>query len=179
MVKLIAQTPCAGLLPKTVGGVAMAEPKYEAIQSVAPLKGHHGAVARRLQKALGVELPEPNRRSGKGPFVLWVGPGQYLVLGRQVAGLEAIAAVTDQSDAWAIVELSGPTITDVLSRLVPIDLRGAKFELGHTARTLIGHMPCSITRTGTLSIEVMVMRSMAGTLVHEISEAARLYAARG
>jgi len=65
-----------------------------------------------------------------------------------------------------------------LARLTPIDLRKTTFKRGHTARTLIGHMTGSITCVGADAFEVMVMRSMAHTLVHELSQAAENVTAR-
>ncbi|MCC5975705.1 MAG: sarcosine oxidase subunit gamma, partial [Rubellimicrobium sp.] len=47
-----------------------------------------------------------------------------------------------------------------------------------TARTLVGHMTASVTRVAGEAFEIMVMRSMAGTLLHDMTEAARLVAAR-
>ncbi len=67
----------------------------------------------------------------------------------------------------------------VLTRLVPLDLRISGFKINHTARSLLGHLPVSITRTGAQAFEVMVMRSMAASLVHDLQEAMAGLAARG
>lgn len=106
-----------------------------------------------------------------------MGPEQALVIG-VLPDLSGLAAVTEQADAWAVLHLTGPSVVDVLARLVPIDLRPATFKKGHTARTLVGHMTASITRVNGDTFEVMVMRSMADTLAHELSEAAKGVAAR-
>jgi sarcosine oxidase subunit gamma len=96
-----------------------------------------------------------------------------------VPDLNGQAAITDQTDAWAVVRISGAGVEDVLARLVPIDLCAKTFRKGHTARTLIGHMTGSVTRLGPNSFEIMVMRSMASTLVHELETAAKGFAERG
>ena len=88
------------------------------------------------------------------------------------------AQCVDHSDAWAIVRLDGADAAAVLSRLTPIDLRATSFKKGHTARTLIGHMTGGVTRLGAQSFEVMVMRSMAATLVHDLVQAAENMDAR-
>ena len=93
--------------------------------------------------------------------------------------LAGLAAVTDQADGVAAVKIEGDAAEAVLARLVPLDLRAASFKRGHTARSLVNHMTASITRLGPKSFEVMVMRSMAQTLVHELTEAAEGVAARG
>ncbi|MEL6839146.1 MAG: sarcosine oxidase subunit gamma, partial [Pseudomonadota bacterium] len=73
---------------------------------------------------------------------------------------------------------SGAGVEDVLARLVPVDLRLATFKTGHTARTMLGHMSVAISRVGAQSFEIMAMRSMAGTLVHELETAMRSVALR-
>lgn len=88
------------------------------------------------------------------------------------------AALSDQSDAWACVELTGPDVEDVLARLVPVDMRSASFKRGQSVRTLIQHMNGSITRIGADRFLVLVFRSMAATLVHDLKEAMESVAAQ-
>ena len=74
--------------------------------------------------------------------------------------------------------LDGPGAEAALARLVPIDLRASAFKQGQTARTMLWHMSCQITRTGTQGYELFVMRSMARTAAHDLHEAMRSAAAR-
>lgn len=174
MARLIAKTPAEGLLPVTHGAVTLDEALPEAITSVTPFSGQAQAVAR----ALGQPLPGPGETTtGPAGEMVWTGRGQAMLLG-PAPGPVAGAAVTDQSDAWAVLVLSGPGAADVLARLVPVDLREASFAVGATARTLVGHMPASLTRTGAEAWRIMVFRAMAHTAVHELSEAMRTVAAR-
>ncbi|MEY1554823.1 sarcosine oxidase subunit gamma [Yoonia sp. R2331] len=163
-------------MPQTIGNVTLTEVVIDAMWSVAPYKGKEKAVA----TALGTGFPKPNRTtSGAAIRALWGGPGMAFVICDALPDLTALAAVTDQSDAWAVVAVSGADSVDVLARLVPIDLRGKAFKTGHTARTMLGHMMVSVTRTGPDVFEIMAMRSMAGTLTHELTRAATLYTGRG
>lgn len=170
MVKLVAKTPCAGLLPITVGRLEMTEILVDQAFAVAPFRGQEKAVS----DALPVAFPKPNRVTGTDPRAIWMGPGQALIMGARVG--DVAGSVVDQSDGWAIVQVAGPDVEDVLARLVPVDLR--KMKAGHTARTLIAHMTGSVTKTGRQTYELMVMRSMAGTLVHDLERAARIFFAR-
>lgn len=181
MTNLIAVSPCAGLLPETIGAVTLSEVVPDAAYSVAPFRGQEKAVSAALKAAVGVGFPAVNRMLSKaGVRALWAGAGRALVIGAvPPANIAALAAVTDQSDGWAVVSLHGDAAEAVLARLVPLDLRAGVFKRGHTARTTINHMAGSVTRTGPDSFEVMVMRSMARTLVHELSEVAQGVAARG
>ncbi|MGJ8621429.1 MAG: sarcosine oxidase subunit gamma [Yoonia sp.] len=143
----------------------MSEVPIETLMSVAPFAGQHAAVATVLQDQTGAGLPAPNRRDGP---VTWFGHGVWMV--SDAVTLDG-AAITDQSDAWAVVKVQGETAEDVLARLVPIDLRAVAFGENDVAKTMLGHMSVTITRIGADAFEIMVMRSMAGTLVHDLSVA--------
>lgn len=173
MVKLIALTPCAGLLPITHGRVEVTEVLPERLISVAPYAGKSKPTSAKLKEQVGAGLSAVNRRAGA---VTWFGHGTWLVAG--AVALDGLAAVTDQSDAWAVVALSGAGAEDVLARLVPVDLRAQVFKTNHVAKTMLGHMSVTITRTGAHAFEIMVMRSMAQTLVHDLDVAMRGVAAR-
>ena len=173
MVKLIALTPCAGLLPMTHGGVEVTEVRPERLMSVAPYAGQSKATSAKLKEQVGEGLSAVMRRAGA---VTWFGHGTWLVAGD--VALDGVAAVTDQSDAWAVVAISGAGAEDVLARLVPVDLRAGVFKKNHVAKTMLGHMAVTITRTDTATFEIMVMRAMARTLVHDLDIAMRGVAAR-
>lgn len=178
MVKLIPTSPCAGLLPLTIGSVVIREVEAGAVTLVAPYRGQTKAVSQALKAALGLRFPAPNRMLGTGPRMVWCGMEQAVLIGAPCPDLP-MAARVDQSHAWAIVRIEGGDAAAVLARLTPIDLREGVFKRGHTARTLLGHMSVSITRIGATVYEVMAMGSMAGTLVHDLERAAKGVAARG
>lgn len=178
VVELLPLPPCAGLLPISIGGITVTEVEIGPLQSVAPFAGQEQAVSAALESQIGIGLSAPNRMVRNDTArVQWFGHRTWLVRG--AVSLDGLAAVTDQSDAWACVTITGARATDMLARLVPIDLRARVFPVDQTARTLLGHMPCAITRLATDTVEVMVMRSMAGTLVHELETAMQGIAARG
>lgn len=179
--KLIAQTPCDGLLPLTIGTVSVTEVDPGAIHAVSTFQGQTNALSEAMKSAHGMALPAPNRATGKsGARAIWFGPGQVMLIGPAPdPSLSAYAAVVDQSDAWAVVRLEGDGAEDVLARLVPVDLRPQNFKRGHTARTLLFHMTASITRVGEKSLQIMVFRSMSTSLVHDLQRAMEGVAARG
>lgn len=178
MVDLLPLTPCAGLLPITVGQVTLSETVLNTMVCVAPFAGQDKAVSTALKDQIGLGLAPVNRVVRKGDaYVQWSGHGSWLV--RCNVALDGLAAVTDQTDAWAVVQIAGAGVEDVLARLIPVDLRAAVFKKDHTARTMLGHMSVAVTRVRPDVFEVMVMRSMAGTLVHELTVAMENIAARG
>lgn len=179
MAKLHATTACAGLLPLTIGTVTVAEVDAGVLTIVSPY-GDPSGVEPIMAVAHGVAWPKPGRALTKGRLrLIWFGRNEVLLMGPEPdQKLHAVAAVVDQSDAWAVVHLEGAGSVDVLARLVPIDMRPHVFKNGHTARTQVGHMSASVTRLGDDAVMVLVFRSMAATLVHELKQAMAGVAAR-
>lgn len=173
MADLTAKSPCAGLLPVTIGSTTLSEVEPGHMTSVTAVKGGAGALSAALQAAHGVAMPAPNRTEGQGQAqAVWFGPDQAMLIGPAPdATLAAHASLVDQSDGWAVVDLTGAGAADVLARLTTIDLRDGVFAVGHTARTDLMHMMSSITRTGADSYRIMVFRAFARTLVHDLTTA--------
>ncbi len=172
MARLVAATPCAGLVPVTVGALTLEEVAPGPVTLVAPFRGRGEAADKVLQEALSLRLPAPNRAVAAGAArALWFGPGKALLCGVAVPeGLADEAALVAQSDGFAAVRLAGAGAVEVLARLVPVDLRPGPFPPGSTARTFLGHMTVSVTRweAGPAAFEILAMRSMAGSLVHDL-----------
>lgn len=181
MTDLTPKTAGAGLLPVSVGRFDLHEVDMGPLYLVTPFKGQTEATSARLEQNIGIGFPKPNERlSRQDVQCIWFGRDAALLAGASSPPeLAGIAAVTDQSDAWVAVSLSGVGAEDVLARLVPLDLRSASFGNTHTARSLVGHMSACISRTGPDSFLILVFRSMARTLVHELKEAMEALAARG
>ena len=141
------------LLPVAIGGVQLREGDAGPMTALMPFPGKAGAVSSALEAAHGVRWPEIGRMTGTPACcVLWFGREQALLIGvKPDAGLVENAAMVDQSDAWAVVEMSGAGAAHALARLTPIDLRDAVFGIGHTARTELGHMAASVTRTSSMT----------------------------
>jgi len=165
-------------LPVTAGGVTLAELPPALITSIAPFEAKQAAVARVL-KSLGLGWPRPGRMIARGDACcLWSGRGQAMLIGAGAAGLEGIAALSDQGDGWARMRIEGAHSEAVLARLVPVDLSPAAFGKADVARTALGHMMLLIARTGGQAFDLMVFRSMARTAVHELTVAMKAVAAR-
>jgi len=177
VVELIATSPASGLLPYAKGAANLREIVLDKVTSIAPFAGQSAAV----ETGLGLSLPKIQRSSVKsGQEVVWFSQGQYFAIGFDVPStLSEIAAMTDQSDAWCAIELTGAGSEAVLARLVPVDLRAGVFKRGHVMRSQLGHMPLHLTRTGGDTFRLMSFRSMAGTMVHELTRAMDLLHARG
>jgi heterotetrameric sarcosine oxidase gamma subunit len=175
--ELIAKPPLPHA-PVTIGQVTLGTLALPRITSVAPFQGQDKALAKVL-KPMGLSFPAPNRSVTKGDATLiWTGRGQAFLIGPDPAPLAGLAALTDQTDGWAALTLQGPHATDVLARLIPLDLRPAAYPTGQTARTALNHMNAVLWRTSPYSFTLMVFRSMAQTAWHEIESAMHGVAAR-
>ncbi len=180
MASLIETPALAGLaLPVVTAGAELAAADPGRVTSLAPFRGQAAAVDAALAP-LGLAFPAPGRSSAAGGArLLWAGRETAFLLGAAPpAGLAGRAALTDQTDAWAVLALSGPAHLAVLARLVPLDLRLPAFGPGATARTALVNCPALLARRDPATVEIWVMRSMAATAVHEIATAMRGVAAR-
>ena len=110
-------------------------------------------------------LPEVRRAIVTAPAEgVRLGIGQWLVEG---------PGEVDVSDGFAGLAVEGEDATEVLARLVPLDLAGG----GLPARTLLGHTPVVISaRAG--GFVLLVPRSYSASAVAEIAAAMRAVAAR-
>lgn len=178
MVKLIARTPLDGL-DISLGQARLREVSVGPIWSVAPFRGADAGAA--LNAAHGVGFPSPGQSMQNGDVrIIWSGGGQAFLMGAVPdASVARLAATTDQSDGWTVMELSGADAREVLVRLVPADIRPSEFGVGATMRTAVQHMAASITRVAEGAYLVLVFRSMAGTVRHELEFVMKSVAARG
>lgn len=173
MVELIARSPCDGLLPVTIGALTLSELRTGPLTSIAAFKGQDADLSKALISAHGMVAPEANRATGKdGARAIWFGQRMILLMGPTPdVALGQHAALTDQSDAWACVQLMGSGAREVLARLTPLDLRDGIFRTGHTARTELRHMMASLTRLEDDTWLILVFRGFAETLVHDLQTA--------
>lgn len=101
---------------------------------------------------LGLELPtDPNTwRSSGGYTVYWLGPDEWLIYcadGAQSAAVGHLrqalvnvhSAVTDVSDYYLVIRLSGEKAREVLSKVTPLDIHHSVFTSGMCAQTIMGH----------------------------------------
>jgi len=172
VVKLIAKSAADGLLPIEIGQVRVEE-IVAPMASLSAYAGKVDALSQSLKSTHGLALPEVGQTTNAGDVSCqWFGLNHVMLMGEEPdAALSEAAAVTDQSDAWCRVRITGAGARDVLARLVPVDLRDDAVPVGKAIRTDVQHMSGALARVGEDAWEVMVFRSMAGTLVHDLKTA--------
>lgn len=106
------------------------------------------------------------------------GPGQWFVVGDAALSaaeifartplLDGRASISDQGHGRIRIGISGRAVETVLAKGTAVDLDRASFIVGQSAMTLIGHISALITRTGTESFELLVLRGFAESLWDEL-----------
>lgn len=138
-----------------------------------------------IARVIGVALPdEPNRRAGSDPNVLWLAPDKRLITSDSRGGRElraelvtaladSFVAVTDMSDAYAVLEASGPRLRDILAMACALDFDLRAFPADRSARTLFANVPVLLYRHGGPdSMRLHVDRAVAHYLWAWLEEAA-------
>ena len=139
-------------------------------------RGQAAALAQLFQTHFGVSLPGSPRRVSAGDIaVLGLRPDTWLAT-REQGGNEfaltvrplvaSVASVTDQSDAYVVLRVTGTDTRDGLAKLIPIDLHPRAFAVGQVAETLAAHMGVLLWRLedaadGSSVFELAVPRSLS------------------
>lgn len=168
---LIAASPVTGDLPVTKGALTLSRIDPGRLTLIAPFKGQAGPTSAALENATGLALPDRGRLVQSGAAsIQWFGRGQYLLAGVAAPDLPQ-AAITDQTDGWVVLELTGPGAATVMARLVPVDLRLEAAPTGTALRTDLHGMMVAITRPSEDRLRIFGYRSMARSLCHAITDA--------
>jgi heterotetrameric sarcosine oxidase gamma subunit len=121
-----------------------------------------------LAAEFGIAIPAPQSFVRSGPVTLsCLSHSRYFASAdrdanlpvRLTKSLSGLAAITDQSDQWAIFTLTCPDSRDALARLVPIDVAPEKFQVGALALTRASHFDVRLWRIGKSTYELAVTRS--------------------
>ncbi|MEM9198396.1 MAG: sarcosine oxidase subunit gamma [Pseudomonadota bacterium] len=158
--------PFAGLdLPVSTGACTLSAATPDVALSIMPFRGQDAAVA----AALGAALPASGAMvASPAGRLLWAGLDSYTLLG-PAPDLPG-AAVVDISDSLAGLLIAGDGARAVLARLCPLDLHPQTFALNATARSELAHIAAQISRIEA-GFEILAARSMAESLLHEITAA--------
>lgn len=153
--------------------------------TVMACKGRRAALSARLSEKYGLQLPDGPWRVANGTAALMgLGPRTFLFQREAGSSLEPelalalgdTAAVTDQSDAYAVLRLGGPRVRELLEKCVAIDLHDKVFVPGSVASTSCAHIGVIVWRlddeAGLARFEMAAFRSFARSLWHFVEESA-------
>ena len=116
----------------------------------------------------------PRQSRYDGATVLGIGPGRWLFLGREINQLGQLAeraSLADHSDGYAVFEISGARVRDVLIKGVPVDLHPDVFK-DEVAVTAIAHIGAIVWQCAPDRFAIAIFRSFAGSFWHWLAASA-------
>ena len=168
---------------ETIGAVRISEVTGKSILSVSTPLGGEASLATALKSAHGADVPGAGQVTvGNGATFLGLARDQFFVLTddlgpwpekRVAEALGGSGYVTDQSDSWVILRVSGTDSREALARICPIDLHPAAFGKGSLARTSMEHLGAIIIAEGGDEFLLMSARSSAASFLHAVTTSAK------
>ncbi|CDX11476.1 Sarcosine oxidase gamma subunit [Mesorhizobium plurifarium] len=183
------------LVPGTFGattpepGVRVSERTGYGLLQIMARRGRWSETTAAARKLFGVEPPaRPAVTFGKDATLVWSGADQYMaLLARDHLPVDAArsafggaASVSDQSDGRCLIQLSGPSVRDVLAKVSSLDLHPEAFPIGAAAATSIDHTSVNLWREsdaadGSAVFYILVFASFAESICHLILTVAAEY----
>ncbi|HEY5102545.1 MAG TPA: sarcosine oxidase subunit gamma family protein [Steroidobacteraceae bacterium] len=168
-------------------GVVVFDRDALAIATLLTRKNQAPALAQRVRARFGLELPNGPRRVARDDIaLLQTAPEAWLVT-REEGGdgfaafvsdaLGDVAAVADQSSAYAILRVTGPAVRATLAKILPIDLHEHVLGINKVASTMASHVAATLWRLedaadGSSVFEIAVFRSFAASFWHSLDSSA-------
>ncbi len=179
----LVAAPILGGADIAIGENRILERDDLALVSVATPMGGKAALAKALKKAWSLEMPTPREATQAGDIrALNTAQDQMMLIfphatpdaNAQVqSSLKGAGYTTDQTDAWVVLEVSGPDTLTALERLCPLDLDSSVFAVGAAGRTVMEHMGALIHRVDTERFLLMSASSSAGSFLHAVETSYR------
>jgi sarcosine oxidase subunit gamma len=147
-------------------------------------RGDPAALDDALGTWIGIAPPRtPRVAAASGFSLVWAGRGRWLLIGKSpekiaaaTSRLAGLVAVSDQSDGYVGLRLSGPRLRDVFMKGCFIDLHPRAFGPGDTALTTIAHIGVHFWELdATPTYDLVLFRSMAGSFWSWLSTSAAEY----
>ena len=108
-----------------------------------------------------------------------VSPGQWFLVGDTdyshsdlavlFSKLGPKAEAVDQSHGRVRIHLQGPDVERMLAKGTAADVTIDAFPIGHATTTLFGHIGVHLSRTGTETFEILVLRGFAESLWDDLN----------
>jgi heterotetrameric sarcosine oxidase gamma subunit len=149
-----------------------------ALVSISTPQGGDATLADALKRGWSLDVPAPKLSTISGDTrAIRTAPDQMMLVfphptpdaNAHVQGkLNGAGYTTDQTDAWVVLELSGPQAISALERLCPLDLHDSAFPVNAAGRTSMEHMGALIVRTGNDTYRLMSASSSAQSFLHAV-----------
>jgi len=186
---IIPSAPFAGLLMHSFAdrGILTHDRDGLGLATILAKKNQTHALVQRMRECFNIDLPlAPRRTSAENLALMGTGPAAWLAAYEHGGNLFAatlrekigdLASISDQSDGYAVLRLSGPKVRDTLSKLMPIDLHPRAFKIGDVAATVAAHIGVTAWRLddnvdGSPRFEIALFRSLVASFWRALTESA-------
>ena len=180
---LTAQTPLNGF-SRSFDGIEVAELQGYSLVSMAMPEDQKVTLKKHIKDAYKTELPEVGKFTVSGVdnthilglqleqnFLLFENSDVYTngnaVMHVQEKTKDA-AYLSDQSDSWAMLTISGENARAALERVCPIDLHPPTFSTFSVTRTAMEHLAVIIMQTSENEFLLLSPRSSADSFLHMV-----------
>ena len=147
------------------------------------IRGKNKDFFTKIGKILSIILPvEPNTSTSNGNLdALWLSPDEWMIylnenifddLYNEISKLN-LGSVTDVSDQWVCIKISGSKIFDLLISGSPFDFREFKNNKNHVTQTLLNHIDVTIHHKELNEINLFVRRSFSEHLISWLKDSSR------
>lgn len=177
----LTATSALGGFSHETDDISVREITGRAIVSIAQNKSGFAALSDAFKAALGTPLPTPGKTATsptRNTTLFSAALDQWFALFDEddqsaTAFIAPItgenAAITDQSDSWVHLRVSGPKARDALVRICPINLHAGAFPQGSVARTTMEHMGAIILNPDDIDVfDLLAPRSSAKSFLHAV-----------
>jgi sarcosine oxidase subunit gamma len=162
---------------KEIGTIRLREISNQSLIAMAIPLGEEAKFKNTIKNTFGLKMPSPNKSvKNKDTRILSTQPDQIFVLTKRTDDPEKSMAIeigknayiTDQTDAWVILEISGSSSREALERICQLDLDKEVFQLDGMARTSMEHMSAIIIRKADDTFYLMSASSSAKSFLHAV-----------
>ena len=147
------------------------------------IRGKNKDFFTKIGKILSIILPvEPNTSTSNGNLdALWLSPDEWMIylnenifddLYNEISKLN-LGSVTDVSDQWVCIKISGSKVFDLLISGSPFDFREFKNKKNHVTQTLLNHIDVTIHHKELNEINLFVRRSFSEHLISWLKDSSR------
>ena len=167
-----------------MNGVNVTEMTNKGIVSVAIPNVAKDAFSKAVKKSYKVDLPTIGQFTQSGTnnthflglqqdqlFVLFDYDGDRAVeeISAKVNTGEKLVYLSDQSDSWVTLRVTGENCLSALERISPLDIHPSAFPVGSVARTSMEHMATIIIHESEGSYLLLSLRSFAQSFLHAVT----------
>lgn len=145
---------------------------------------HKGSALKKLEQMLKIKSPDFKcckksrlgnvrvlRMSEDQLFIIYHSDSEEL-LQNLLNEIDKFFYITEQTDAWTGIKISGKKVYDCMERLCSLDLSQENFDSDYFARTTIEQMGSIIIKSKTNEFELFSASSSAKSFLHAIETAA-------